>query len=174
MLYIAESRESQEWSIYQADKVYRGPLLTSMNENECVVISGAKANNFNPPPAKFDAESLVVLKGLRLTFPGAPGVRPQPGINLASVQFHPMLKTGVTAPGMQDLGYSARFDNFYWDWLTVENMVLPAFENGYWEMSANYIATPDFLAVQDDYNGAKFIVRVGALIESAKGVYFAE
>lgn len=172
MLYIAESGESPEWPIFQADKVDRGPSLIDMRR-ECVVISGAKTNNFIPPPAKFDAESLVILKGLRLTFPGAPGVRPWPITNVAIVHFYPMLKTGVPAPGMQELGYSARFDNFYWDWLTIENMALPAFENGYWEMRASYHVTPDFLAVQDDYNGAKYIVRVGALIESAKGVYFA-
>lgn len=174
MLYIAESLENQEWSIYQADKVNRGPFLGALYQNECVVISGAKADNFTPPPARFDAESLVILKALRLSFPGAPGVRPWPNTNVASVQFYPMLKTGGSAPGMADVGYSARLDNFYWEWLEIENLVLPAFENGYWEMRARYVVTPDFLAVQDDYNGAKFKVRVGALIESAKGVYFAE
>jgi len=175
MLDIAESRENQEWSIFQGDKVNRGPFLNSLYQNSCVVISGAKSDSFIPPPAYFDAESITVLKALRLTMPGAPGVRPWPNTNAASVEFFPMLKTtGASAPGMQSVGYTARFDNFYWDWLTIENLALPAFENGYWSMAARYVVTPDFLAVQDDYNGAKFKIRVGALIDSAKGVYFAE
>ena len=171
MLYTVESREDQEWLIFQGNNVNRGPFMSSLYQNDCVIVSGAQADSFVPPPANFDANSNVVLKALRLTFPGAPGVRPIANSNAASFYFSPMLKTGGAAPGMQQLGYTLRMDDKYWDWIDIPDFVLPAFENGYWKLNARYVVTPDFLSVMDDFIGAKYKIRCGALLESSVGMF---
>ena len=124
-----------------------------------------------PPLARFLSDSNILIKALRVTFPGAAGLRPAPDKNAISFIFHPKTADGLPVPGMAQKVATVRVDSFFWEWIEVPQMELPAFAGGYWEAEASYYLNPDFLGVIDDYIGGKCDVRIGALIESSLGVF---
>lgn len=172
MIYTVESRENQNWTIYQGTIVNRGPFISALNLNDCVIITGNEGLNFIPPPAFFDADSNLILKAVRLTFPGAPALRPIADTNNVNFFFRPMLKAGGVVPGMAEIVYTAKIDTGYWEWLEIPDFQLPAIENAYWDIRSRYTVTPDFLNVSTHFVGATYKIRTGLLIETAKGPYY--
>lgn len=171
MIYTVESRENQNWTISQGTIANRGPFINALNLNSCVIITGKEGIGFIPPPAYFDADSKLILKAVRLTFPGAPALRPIAATNIASFYFRPMLKTGGSVPGMAEVTYSTQIDDEYWEWLEIPDFEIPAIENAYWEIYSRYTVTPDFLNVSNNFVGATYKVRTGCLIDTAKGPF---
>ena len=93
MIFTVESRDSEIWTIAQGTISNRGPFIQSLYQNDCVIITGNEGINFVPLLAHFDADSKLLLKSVRATFPGAPALRPIPFNNNVTFFFMAMPKT---------------------------------------------------------------------------------
>jgi hypothetical protein len=171
MIFTVESRGSEIWTIAKGTISNRGPFIQSLYQNDCVIITGNEGINFIPLLARFDADSKLLLKSVRVTFPAAPALRPVPSLNNVTFLFMAMPKDGGGVV-LDAKSYTTNVDSGYWDWIEIPEFELPAIENAYWLVRSEYKLSPDFLNVSPQFIGATYKVRTGCLIETAKGPFY--